>query len=384
MSRRMLPILSIVLAGCSEAANNSMDTAKDTASVNRMESFRASDLSNPHVRHFVVNHKVQTLPAIHAEYVEEFIRVPNAFGVGRMPYRGPSTSPNWVELVPRSGGETAALKPTAPEYDEFGRILTDTNGTLTSVHEVYWLLNQRHLVSTSAEIPVVYIHDSPFLTATMHAQIAAKPVEGQAQAARAKRGLDPFETMAVDRLKQGDDLTVKTEPDEMKMVGAIRARAECLSCHKNAKVGDMLGAFTYTLIPISFATKPADCLKNKDGLAPETQAGVEALEALGGRFTRDDNGPVTGLSFADRPRENSFFVSPLRNNDLRWLANFPELQQLDLSLCRINDGCIAEIAQLKHLKKLSLISTAVSESGGKELKKALPGCEIIFQPQPVP
>ena len=75
-----------------------------------------------------------------------------------------------------------------------------------------------------------------------------------------KRPLGEFETAALAKLRDGDDVVLQASSQEMRVLGAIRARNECLSCHKSAEVGTLLGAFTYTLHRQSEETPEADRL----------------------------------------------------------------------------------------------------------------------------
>ena len=50
-------------------------------------------------------------------------------------------------------------------------------------------------------------------------------------------------------LQEGKNLVLGGTAAEPRGLGAIRARAECIRCHE-AKVGDVLGAFTYDLEPM--------------------------------------------------------------------------------------------------------------------------------------
>lgn len=59
-----------------------------------------------------------------------------------------------------------------------------------------------------------------------------------------KRAPDGFETAAIDVLRDGQAVVIRDEPTGMRMVGAIRAAKQCLSCHE-ARRGELLGAFTY-------------------------------------------------------------------------------------------------------------------------------------------
>jgi hypothetical protein len=60
------------------------------------------------------------------------------------------------------------------------------------------------------------------------------------------RELDDFETAGLLALQRGDDLFVRERGPERRMLGAIRAARQCLSCHE-AERGDLLGAFSYRM-----------------------------------------------------------------------------------------------------------------------------------------
>lgn len=60
------------------------------------------------------------------------------------------------------------------------------------------------------------------------------------------RALDSFETRALPRLDQGEELITASSPNCIVMLGAIRAGETCLRCHQVER-GTLLGAFTYEL-----------------------------------------------------------------------------------------------------------------------------------------
>jgi len=60
------------------------------------------------------------------------------------------------------------------------------------------------------------------------------------------RSLDFFEEAAFPSLCEGEDLYIVSKEKTLRMLGAIRATKTCLQCH-DAEVGDLLGAFSYTL-----------------------------------------------------------------------------------------------------------------------------------------
>ena len=72
-----------------------------------------------------------------------------------------------------------------------------------------------------------------------------------------RRPLDEFERLGLDAVRRGEEL-VWTREAPKRMFGAIRAREDCLECHQHAKVGDLLGAFTYYL------NRPVDQIKDED------------------------------------------------------------------------------------------------------------------------
>jgi hypothetical protein len=384
MARRILPVLCAAIVGCSEASVETQGPPKDAADTDRVESFRSGDATRPDARLFAAHGGIQTLPEIHAKYVDEFISVPNAFGFGRMPYRGPSTTPDWVEYVPASGSETVSTRTTTPVFDSIEHTITLPDGTRFSTRETVWQVQERLLVSTQRETPDVYKELSPF-AATMHAQASARKPDAKRPETRPT---DEFEAAAIEKLKVGQDLLVKTEPHEMRLVGAIRAKAECLACHSTAKAGDLLGAFTYKLAPLSFATKPEQQVKNLEALSAEQRAAVEALEAVGGVFTQDAKGAITAASFGISRHQSAFgFASlpaPVRNEDLAWIANLPDLKELDLRYCHIGDRGLKELEKATGLRKIDLSFAQPSQAAVDSLKKALPQCEIVYGAHALP
>ncbi len=84
--------------------------------------------------------------------------------------------------------------------------------------------------------PSVYVLD----------EMATPPLARQAK----RRPLDEFERLGLNAVRFGEEL-VWTREAPTRMFGAIRAKADCLHSHANAKEGDLLGAFTYYLkVPV--------------------------------------------------------------------------------------------------------------------------------------
>jgi hypothetical protein len=73
-------------------------------------------------------------------------------------------------------------------------------------------------------------------------EIATPPLAREAK----RRPLDGFERLGLNAVRLGEEL-VWTREAPMRMLGAIRAKAECRHCLVKAREGDLLGAFTYYL-----------------------------------------------------------------------------------------------------------------------------------------
>jgi hypothetical protein len=68
------------------------------------------------------------------------------------------------------------------------------------------------------------------------------------------RPLDFFEEAGMPSLRDGEDLYIVRKGDTLRMLGALRATKTCQKCH-DAEIGDLLGAFSYTLRPTPRAKK---------------------------------------------------------------------------------------------------------------------------------
>ncbi len=61
------------------------------------------------------------------------------------------------------------------------------------------------------------------------------------------RPLDRFEVAGLEQLRCDEDLVAADAPGGMRLLGGIRNAKQCIQCH-DGKRGDLLGAFTYTLV----------------------------------------------------------------------------------------------------------------------------------------
>jgi hypothetical protein len=62
----------------------------------------------------------------------------------------------------------------------------------------------------------------------------------------ATRPLDEFEAENLPKLRAGSEMADAQAPRRVRVVGALRARADCIKCH-NVDQGELLGAFSYDL-----------------------------------------------------------------------------------------------------------------------------------------
>jgi hypothetical protein len=60
------------------------------------------------------------------------------------------------------------------------------------------------------------------------------------------RKLDSFEVAALAQLQAGKELFARNQGETVRLLGSVRARKLCLSCHDTSE-GKLLGAFSYTL-----------------------------------------------------------------------------------------------------------------------------------------
>ena len=63
------------------------------------------------------------------------------------------------------------------------------------------------------------------------------------------RALTAFEERALVELASGETVSVQADKTGRLVVGALRAKQDCLHCHPGYKSGDLLGALSYRLTP---------------------------------------------------------------------------------------------------------------------------------------
>ena len=101
----------------------------------------------------------------------------------------------------------------------------------------------------AVELVGVVMHDKPVaFTRTVHC-VGARFL--------AARPLTAFEERALVELTAGETVAVDANKTGRYVVGALRAKQDCLQCHKSYKTGDLLGALSYRLTPVNLVDSVA-------------------------------------------------------------------------------------------------------------------------------
>ena len=366
-------------------------------SVGPLESLRADAKFDPSVRHFVLfdcglihGRFVQFVEGpfsaseIHRGHIEEFVRKPGV-GNGRLAPEWPTPESAWIELLAVGPSEQSLSEIHGENskawYNPLTKTLTLRSGRRSVRRERVWLFQKRQLVSVnSAKGPAVYLNSPVTQHALMDPEWSSALVD--------KLRLDAFEKEALELLRKGDEVVLRSDDRKLRMFGAIRARKDCLSCHKG-QVGTLLGAFTYTLELQSEETPDSHKMKDKTDLTDRQLRAVRSIEAVGGKLIRTPGGAVTEVQMtfsrtqeaaAKRGRQPTRLA--LRDSALPHLLAFPDLAVLDVSDSLVSDTGLKTIGELRNLKRLNLRDTGVTSDGVAELRKALPDCEILNTTDP--
>jgi hypothetical protein len=382
MSSRFLVLATIGCVGALFDGRSLGEEPKSIATTSPMNAYKTGANFDPAKRVFL-RHDIPLMPTvIHEGYVEDFITTPG-FGSGRvprMPVRPPAA---WAELVVDSEARRPfEMKPanTSPfailgdpdasdrllqGYDAVNESMKLPDGTVRAVREKVWVFRSQDLMSVNgADGPAVYQIDLH----TRHAFMKAKKEFKGADAK--KRKLTEFETAALQKLRDGDDVVLQSSEKEMTVLGSVRAKTDCRTCH-DVKEGTLLGAFTYVLTVQSQETPAADRLKDTVGLTREEISAVLTIESTGGKVTRDKGGPVRDIALThliSQAAANGYYsdwtryVRP-RDSSLAVLSVFPELKVLNVSNAVVTDDGLRVIAKLKGLESLNVAGTRITDDG---------------------
>jgi hypothetical protein len=225
--------------------------------------------------------RVESLRMLHAGVVEQFINS-SGFGVGR---RIRMFSPEYVELsdpgpIPLPGSEAFIPPESAETLD--ASVLTSPDSTnlpseefeqlhvkgfldFFNIKRFGWIQDRRRVVGfvphqfnlmprtklevKSLELVSLLKFDEPLVYVSKNLPRMDELKDAPT------RALTPFEKTAHAQLEKGEDLQIKRSPPPIEMLGSIRATTQCLECH-DAKRGDLLGAFSYRLVPAGQAPTP--------------------------------------------------------------------------------------------------------------------------------
>jgi hypothetical protein len=146
---------------------------------------------------------------------------------------------------------------------------------------------------------------------------------------------------------------------------------EVTNLQLKAQLGD--GKEPVQALQLCCFTMTDDDMKHLRGLKS-----LIALDLTGGGYTDEglkEISDLTGLGelyLSDRAKITDAGIAHLRR--------LTGLRVLRLAGPGITDGCIKDLRELKGLKELSIQDTAITESGLKDLKQALPNTDIKHHP----
>jgi hypothetical protein len=328
----------------------------------------------------------------HNEEVNHFVRQPG-LGLQReiFPRDTMRLTTSWSEFVLVQPASESNMSIPISSSDYMSGLITLANQQTLHATTRQWQLNQHHLVSLTQSAVYTVSHES------RHEAMKAGQLNSNTAA---KRPLDDFELLALERLKNGVDAVSRESGNTLRVFGGIKARKDCLGCHQQNKEGDLLGAFTYKLNLLSTQTPEKYTLKNLAGLSEEQVAAIRQIEAKSGRFTRAEDGTFSKLSVNIHPDEqekslgshgfnvsNSTSVHFWRNHELAQLDLFPDLQELDIGGSLITDAGLEHLKPLTQLMQLNITNTQITQAGLDGFRKTHPGCTIVgkpFDPKAVP
>ncbi len=389
--------VALFTIGCDQHQSNTVDDNTDEAGKPESPRMQLSTETIMFIRpNWQGEHEYipTDVTGMHAGYVEFFVKAPGV-GIGRFnEWKLPANvPPAWVQVVPATAGESLpSLKDFEGQqfpYNIFHETLHLNNQTTRKMREQYWTLSEWALMSVNAPSgPAVYIRPEAvhmwfdlqsMWVCTQHTKMKAL----EKNSPRKTRELTPFESAALVEIRKGSDTIFHKTDSELRVLGVIRARQACLECH-NVEVGAMLGAFTYRLELQSDAIEESEVLKDTKGFTAREIAAIKKIEARGGTFVRLPDGPVSELVWDIEKDKSDWRSYPthvtwrrLHDSELVMLDAFPKLTVLDLSNSFITDDGILYILQLKHLKKLILTSTMVTQERILRLKQEMPNCLVI-------
>jgi hypothetical protein len=223
--------------------------------------------------------RTEQLRRIHASQVERFANSPG-FGIGRgaaMYLREPTTDERPpIDMVKTSLPANSDASAEAEFGDPPFHLSSDEQQPLQQFHRraltdfanldnVGWILDRQHVAGfqphafsrdvtnpftdeshfenyqlESVELVSLLKHPTPVAYVSKHLPKMDELVHAPV------RPLDRFELEGLSALASGEDILFNKSDTSIRMLGAIRAARQCVSCH-TVNRGDLLGAFSYRL-----------------------------------------------------------------------------------------------------------------------------------------
>ena len=223
--------------------------------------------------------RAQTLERLHVQSRDEFTAA-MGFGFDRMQHH----RRRYLELQEREPErlECPATPPSKGSHDEAGALvepLLAPAPEFTDLHAshlqgVTWLFDRDLMGYVAGKQQAAgfeshrLVHVPPLRTSTWQVvrlelvsllkydrpmvYSSAELPRMDALEAMPRRELVQFETGALDRLRQGEDVVFESAGNQIQMLGSLRAAKDCLECH-TAQRGELLGALSYELLPAALA-----------------------------------------------------------------------------------------------------------------------------------
>jgi hypothetical protein len=191
---------------------------------------------------------------LHSEAYERFISQPG-MGMSRM-VPTISVMPREWKVPQWTSEELVKLKPPVNEAKDLGLIhrlsLKNFGASNTKTDAERWEdyatdarnkeLKKEYLWEIkSLDLVGLVMHETPVV------YISEKIPEMKDLKNKPTRDMDVFESEGLEELASGKPLYMRSKDETIRVLGPIQAAKACLKCHGDAKEGDLLGAFSYTL-----------------------------------------------------------------------------------------------------------------------------------------
>ena len=208
--------------------------------------------------------RAHQLKTLHERQVALFVNSPG-FGVARMFYpsadslaRGLRDEPVPAQPSPRDASIESPGE-SLPAEEILGPLLDDSILDFVNLRGVGYLRDRRHGTGFQShrfsrvpasgnrwrvrtlDLVSLLRHDPPAVYVADHLPSMARLGDTPT------RPPDRFEALGLAALRRGEDVLAAEGDGGTRMLGAIRANGRCLDCHGGNR-GDLLGAFSYTLL----------------------------------------------------------------------------------------------------------------------------------------